>query len=429
MKLIHYSCAKAWIEEELTQDIAPDVKSYCWERISCELCNTNFKDIVYKDERPFKLFEKEKLKADTSIVLESIYPDYLRIYFGLIVDNPEEPKTFHLGRSRNCNVKLNLDSISRAHAEITYDKGEFYIKDSNSTFGTMVLLRQPLVFSKKSKDETCIQSGPTLIEIKHGGKKKIEPTYTTKEGIHKKCAVYADFKHKIPTQMRNYIDKHSEVLEVIKADVLKNKNFSNKTIQQPLLDYEEKRKYASNNHIARLRNEERKGNDSERQTQITSNRNEESSRNLASRYGESTDQDSLQVPAQARGGSKKQSSFLPQISERSNGASVDVSNSPSISPNGSHIESEDSSPSLYSDVRNNRGDISGVVNDLINQSSTEEQKVDNYNKLIEKRNKFHEESMDADNPVILNKDVSAAWRNESPNKEDGEHLTLPAERR
>lgn len=100
VKMIHLSCAKAWINEELTQDIADDVKSYCWERISCELCHSNFKEVVYKDGRVIKLFEKEKIEAETYMVLESIYPDYIKIYFGLIIDKENDTKVFQLGRSR-----------------------------------------------------------------------------------------------------------------------------------------------------------------------------------------------------------------------------------------------------------------------------------------------------------------------------------------
>jgi len=98
----------------------------------------------------------------------------------------------------------------------------------------MVLLRHPLVFSRKGKEEAAIQSGPTLIEIKHGGAKKIEYTYTTKEGAEKNCAVYKAFKHKIPADMRNFIDKNSEVLEVIRVEDVycKNKSSSSNLIPE-----------------------------------------------------------------------------------------------------------------------------------------------------------------------------------------------------
>jgi len=129
VKYIHLACIKAWINEQLTQDISPDVKSYCWERISCELCHSNFKEVVYKNGKAIKLFEKEKVDEDTQMILESIYPDDIKVYFNLMVKKHDEWKSFTLGRSRNCEIKLNLDSISRTHAEIKYDNGEFYLKD------------------------------------------------------------------------------------------------------------------------------------------------------------------------------------------------------------------------------------------------------------------------------------------------------------
>lgn len=65
------------------------------------MCHSNFKEVIYQNGRVIKLFEKEKIKADTYIVLESIYPEYIKIYFGLIVEKGKTEKNFLLGRSRN----------------------------------------------------------------------------------------------------------------------------------------------------------------------------------------------------------------------------------------------------------------------------------------------------------------------------------------
>eukprot|EP00344_Euplotes_crassus_P008695 CAMPEP_0197019436 /NCGR_PEP_ID=MMETSP1380-20130617/80699_1 /TAXON_ID=5936 /ORGANISM="Euplotes crassus, Strain CT5" /LENGTH=289 /DNA_ID=CAMNT_0042446857 /DNA_START=957 /DNA_END=1822 /DNA_ORIENTATION=- len=154
------------------------------------------------------------------MVLDSIYPDDIKIIFNLVIKKNESSKSFLLGRSRSCDIKLNVDSISRNHAAIKYESGSFFLSDTMSTFGTMILLRQPLMFTRRGKEEAAIQSGPTLIEIKHGGPRKIELTYTTKAGKEKKCAVYSDFKHKIPSEMRNFIDKNTEQLEVIRVEEL-----------------------------------------------------------------------------------------------------------------------------------------------------------------------------------------------------------------
>jgi hypothetical protein len=251
VKYIHLSCIKAWINEQLTQDIEEDVKSYCWERIKCELCHTNFKEVVENKGRKFKIFEKEKIDNDTHLVMESIYPDDIKIYFGLLLKEGETKKSFMIGRSRTCNVKLNLDSISRNHSEIIYEKGGFYLKDVGSTFGTLVLLRQPLMFNRRHKNEVAIQSGPTMIEIKHGGVKKVEHTYVNKEGDQKKCAVYEEFMHKIPKKMREFIDESNEILEVIRADDYKKIN-SNKNIPGSNLEYESVPNYASSNQIPHI---------------------------------------------------------------------------------------------------------------------------------------------------------------------------------
>jgi hypothetical protein len=250
VKYIHLSCIKSWINEQLTQDIEPDVKSYCWERIKCELCHTNFKEVVENDGRKFKIFEKEKIDSETHMILESIYPDDIKIYFGLLLKNGESKKSFIIGRSRAWNVKLNLDSISRNHSEITFEKGDFYLKDFGSTFGTLVLLRQPLVFNKRQKNEVAIQSGPTMIEIKYGGAKKLQYTYISKEGNEKKCAIYEEFKHKIPIKMREFIDRNNEILEIIRIDDYK-KYSSGKNISPGNLEYE-RPKYSSSNQIPNM---------------------------------------------------------------------------------------------------------------------------------------------------------------------------------
>ncbi len=154
-----------------------------------------------------------------------------------------------------------------------------------STFGTMVLLRQPLMFTRKGKEEAAIQSGPTLIEIKHGGPKKIEYTYTSKEGGEKKCAVYNDFRHKIPSDMRNFMEKNSEKLEVIRVeDVQINSKFISATNIPKMQEISEAKPVlskASTNVLrpdnASIIQSSRLGNTPARRRRVSSNRNVDSS--------------------------------------------------------------------------------------------------------------------------------------------------------
>lgn len=171
MRFIHLSWAKDWIEEELLQDINENVRSYWWERITWELWSSKFNDVLSIDGVQHSLFQRDKLTPNTYLMLESINPEDMKIKFCLLVDNPNKRKVFNVGRNTKWDVKINLDSISRSHAKIIYEKGEFFLKDLDSTFGTLVLLKQPLVFTKSQKEEACLQAGSTLIEIKYGASK------------------------------------------------------------------------------------------------------------------------------------------------------------------------------------------------------------------------------------------------------------------
>lgn len=350
VKHIHLSCAKAWINEEMTQDIGENVKSYCWERISCELCNGPFKEVVEKDGKEYKIFEKEKINSDTYMVLESIFPDFIKIYYGITIDNENKTKTFDLGRSRNCDIKLNLDSISRAHAQFIYEKGNFYLRDVNSTFGTMALLRHPLCFNKKKKDEVAIQAGPTLIEIRHGGNKKVEHTYINKEGQQKKCAVYQEFKHKIPSDMRTYIDAHLDVCDIIRAEEVRKPSVlytrdeeckmpttprSNKNISYPKMSIQQRQIQSTNNIPMRRVPEDLK---------------EEDSQNVSNNH--------LKVPRFSQPG------LIPQTS---NGSDIMRSNSgSSVSAGNRGDNSSDDSPS------SSDNDVNEIIREVCSDSIEEE---------------------------------------------------------
>lgn len=404
VRFVHLSCAKSWINEELTQDINEHVKSYCWERISCEMWHAPFKDVVYKNNKMIKLFEKEQISNDTYLVFESIYPDRIKIYFGLLVDKENSTKTFELGRSRNCQIKLNLDSISRNHAEIIYDKGEFYIKDAGSTFGTLVLLQQPLVFNKKGKDEVAIQSGPTLIEIKNGGKKKIEHTYTSKDGVQKKCAVYNEFKHKIPTQMRNFIDRNTTNLEVIRLDN-SNKPMSVKNIPKESLDFDKKQQFLSNNNIVFKKNSEEAKTDNSSKLK----RSQKNTSTFASNQN-------IGNPGTLRYPQQEQSNY--QVDGRNNRhpPNFDSSQSPSVSPQRRARASEGSMSSEDNPQKLIR---------VLSNNSEEEKSIG-----VHKKNVTMGISPKVNPDWMDNSDYQAVEDNWNGNRrsENNEHETVPAQK-
>jgi len=49
-----------------------------------------------------------------------------------------------LGRGHDVDIRTTDISVSRFHALLKYNKGNFYIEDNNSKFGTLVLLRDSI---------------------------------------------------------------------------------------------------------------------------------------------------------------------------------------------------------------------------------------------------------------------------------------------
>ena len=50
----------------------------------------------------------------------------------------EEGKEISVGRNTNSEVILSDISVSRSHCSFLYEKGQFFIKDKKSKFGTLI---------------------------------------------------------------------------------------------------------------------------------------------------------------------------------------------------------------------------------------------------------------------------------------------------
>jgi hypothetical protein len=74
--------------------------------------------------------------------------------------------TLYLGRSTDCDVQLNYQTVSARHAAITYRQGHFFLQDLRSSNGTFIYLREPLPLSP---------AAPTRIRM---GRKTIKLTVT-----------------------------------------------------------------------------------------------------------------------------------------------------------------------------------------------------------------------------------------------------------
>lgn len=91
------------------------------------------------------------------IVLESLnsikenqYP--LSIHVLMFIENGDN---FILGRGHESDVRISDISVSRSHAKILFKDKKFYLEDTGSKFGTLVL----------AKDSVTINDNPLIIQI------------------------------------------------------------------------------------------------------------------------------------------------------------------------------------------------------------------------------------------------------------------------
>jgi pSer/pThr/pTyr-binding forkhead associated (FHA) protein len=96
------------------------------------------------------LFEFEELPTTSEhayIVFETIYSQK-EVKTIHVVSNEREQKA-SIGRAFDAGMRVPDISVSRYHANIEYKNDHFYLSDNESKFGTLLLLKQPLVIDPK----------------------------------------------------------------------------------------------------------------------------------------------------------------------------------------------------------------------------------------------------------------------------------------
>lgn len=79
-----------------------------------------------------------------------------------------------VGRGHDCEIRITDISVSRFHALFKKNsKGDFILEDNNSKFGTLSLIRRPLLLEKPCTN--YLQVGRTILEltIKEPGEKTL----------------------------------------------------------------------------------------------------------------------------------------------------------------------------------------------------------------------------------------------------------------
>jgi len=146
VEYIHLGCLRHWIHDRLGLSDASD-GSFFYRPLPCELCTAIYPTYVMvevsRTEPPYIILENKNFSH------------------GFYVVSLAE-KVAKLGRSKESHVCINDISISRCHAMIRFDDGQFILEDNNSKFGTAVAMKKPWLLESGTMS---VQVGRTVLSL------------------------------------------------------------------------------------------------------------------------------------------------------------------------------------------------------------------------------------------------------------------------
>jgi len=161
IEYVHLGCLRHWIRGRLNLSDA-SVGSYFYRALPCELCKAIYPTYVTVGGERAPLVEVPRTQPPF-IVLENMVRDSQQhASRGLHVISLAE-KVLKLGRGHESHVRIADVSISRCHAMIRFQRGQFILEDNNSKFGTLVAMKKPRLL--ESGSTVSIQMGRTVLSL------------------------------------------------------------------------------------------------------------------------------------------------------------------------------------------------------------------------------------------------------------------------
>lgn len=157
---VHFGCLKEWVKTKRLQKEQAHISSYLFKQFECEICKTPYPYVFKAGGTRYKLIElpvtQPKPPGAPGAGPVSVRPtgDYLVLESLTLEKNTSRIlhvltptlniRTILLGRGHDSDLRINDISVSRQHAVIRFKNDGFYLQDSMSKFGTLVLIRKRL---------------------------------------------------------------------------------------------------------------------------------------------------------------------------------------------------------------------------------------------------------------------------------------------
>ena len=161
----HLNCIKKFLKLKLNikQNQKQTVTSYYINSFNCEICKTPYPLKFKLNDKIYNLIDIEKPKNDY-MILESLNQIKENNNFKSIhVISLKNDEPIFIGRGSNADIKVSDPTVSRMHSMLKYEinNRRILIKDLNSSFGTLVLIKKKLEIINKI---ITLQIGRTFIQ-------------------------------------------------------------------------------------------------------------------------------------------------------------------------------------------------------------------------------------------------------------------------
>eukprot|EP01017_Pseudomicrothorax_dubius_P043384 TRINITY_DN7212_c0_g1_i3.p1 TRINITY_DN7212_c0_g1~~TRINITY_DN7212_c0_g1_i3.p1 ORF type:complete len:522 (+),score=97.84 TRINITY_DN7212_c0_g1_i3:156-1721(+) len=170
MKYVHINCLQQWLRSRVQTRKAGVVTTLVWKHFDCELCKRNLQETYAWEGKNYDLIEVPRPDASPYIIFEILSKDQ-NTSRGLHIVQMAQKPIIKLGRGHDCDIRIPDISVSRFHASIRHDKGEFFVEDHNSKFGTLLLSPNPMLLEAEFGEYT-VQIGRSLLTFSTEREKK-----------------------------------------------------------------------------------------------------------------------------------------------------------------------------------------------------------------------------------------------------------------
>ncbi|KAL0585549.1 hypothetical protein ABG067_004690 [Albugo candida] len=175
-KYIHLNCLKRWNTNGDKNEVCTILDES--NARTCSICKTPYPAKSKLPDGRFVSLMPDRLSAPSimfqvvtkhSSTTLNLSTKYQLSYKSLLETEAHRP--LMVGRSSQCDLILKYRTVSTIHAEIHYNKGEFFIKDAGSSNGTLRYIYRPLHL--QSNHSVHIKFGRTVLSIKPSKKMRL----------------------------------------------------------------------------------------------------------------------------------------------------------------------------------------------------------------------------------------------------------------